>query len=232
MKKNVLAVILAAGKGNRFTHDVPKQYIELRRKPILAYSLEAFEHVDDVDAICVVASEDCFPTVERIAKKYKITKLQYVIQGGEVRTDSVRSALDIASEYTNVLIHDSARPLVPQECVQQMIDTLNSGCLATTAALESTDTVAVSMDRQTVANIPQRSNIFMIQTPQGFRSSIIKDAYDRMKNDELSPAFTDDCGLVMNYFPDVDIQIVPGSRGLHKLTYPEDMSVLESILKS
>ncbi|MBR3289951.1 MAG: 2-C-methyl-D-erythritol 4-phosphate cytidylyltransferase, partial [Clostridia bacterium] len=121
-----------------------------------------------------------------------------------------------------------ARPLLSQEVLERIISALNES-KAVTAAIPVTDTVVRADADAFVAETPDRSLLWQVQTPQGFDLYTIKEAYRRIDPAEL-PRFTDDGGVVRHVFPEIAVKLVPGSRRLMKLTYPEDLTLLSALL--
>ena len=134
-------------------------------------------------------------------------------------------------EPCHLIIHDAVRLLVTSLIIDHVIEALESHA-ACTAAIPSTDTILQSdTSRQFVDNIPDRSTLFQVQTPQGFHSDILTEAYNKALSD---PEFfsTDDCGVVKRYLPETPIKITQGLPFNIKLTYKEDLSIIERLLLS
>lgn len=229
MKK--LAVILAGGSGRRFGANTPKQFLKVAGKSILEHTLRAFQLSPDIDEICVVAHPDHLADVYLIRDNANISKLLSIIPGGDERRDSAIAAINHFSSLPNdaiILFHDAVRPLVSQRIIADCVDALNTYD-AVAAGIPSSDTIWEVNDHLDIVAIPQRSRLFRAQTPQGFRLGVIRDAYRKAQND---PGFvpTDDCGVVIRYAPTVKIHVVDGDPKNIKVTLPDDISFVESIL--
>lgn len=176
---NIAGVILAAGQGNRLGGDVPKQFMELNGRPVLEYSIEAFEQ-SSVDDIFIVADEEHAEDAQKVAMKFK--KVRNIIIGGEERSDSVYNALDFLNDRFKpdiVLIHDSARPFVTYKLIETIIEeTKENG--AAIAAMPSKDTIKVGNGEGFISQTLPRSESFLAQTPQGFNFTLIWEAYDQI----------------------------------------------------
>ena len=125
MNKNI-AMIIAGGIGARMHQDIPKQFINVKDKPVILYTLEAFQNHPNIDAIEVVCLEGWHDILRAYAKQFNITKLENIVVGGETGQDSIRNGLyDIAKRYNDdndiVLIHDSIRPMVSSEIISDNI---------------------------------------------------------------------------------------------------------------
>jgi 2-C-methyl-D-erythritol 4-phosphate cytidylyltransferase len=155
-----------------------------------------------------------------------------VIQGGATRTDSTRCAIAaLGEDECNVLFHDAARPLLDQRIIADCVSALATD-RAIGVAVPSSDTIVEVADG-VVTGMPRRDTLARCQTPQGFRLSVIRRAYELADADPsfpLRPA-TDDCGVVLRYLPDVPVRLVAGSERNIKITYPGDLEVAETLLR-
>lgn len=228
-KKNV-GVILAAGQGKRFQSNLPKQFVLLNNKPIICYSLETFNNHPLIDEIILVVDEEYIPYTKDLISSYNFKKISHVIPGGKERYESVNSALSVITKNENVLLHDSARPLVNEKQISDVINELNQYS-AVTIAIPAIDTTAIVNDKQIITSIPKRSSIWNIQTPQGFHSSLLIESYQKALCDNTISSFTDECGLIQYYNNTIEIKIVLGNQTLKKITYPSDIHLLEIFTK-
>lgn len=218
------AVILASGKGERFGSEVPKQFIKICGKTILEHSVEIFEQNNKIDKIIVVITPEYEQKAKDILSKYK--KICKILCGGKTRKESSYIGINsIEEEEANVLIHDCARPFLSQNVLNNCIEELEYQ-KAVTVAVPTTDTI-VEVKENYIKNIPSRSTLMNVQTPQCFRLSLIKKAHDLSKNEN---DFTDDCGLIIRYNL-CKISIVKGNRENIKITFPDDIVFTKEILK-
>ena len=220
----VVAVVLAAGFGTRFDENNPKQLVSVGDKPIVCWSIEAFERNDRVSDIIVVVNERVSNMVNMLIDEAGYTKVRAVIPGGSERVDSTRSALDLLKQAgipdgAKILIHDSVRPFVEQQSIDGCIDSLDQ-FNAATVAYASTDTILLTEDlgeRKVVRSVPDRTNAFRAQTPQAFRFGTITKAYELATADpDFHP--TDDTRVVVDYLPNEPVAIVAGSETNLKIT--------------
>lgn len=227
--KNV-AIILAAGTGSRMGEGCPKQFLRLNGRTVVEYSVDAFERCNAIDEIAVVMHPDHMQRMLQISKANNWAKLQHILAGGKERYLSTTAAIKAYSSYgeCNLLFHDAARPLVSDRIICDVADALHT-YNAVGVAVPMTDTVFIT-EGDTVRSIPDRRKLQRAQTPQGFRLSTIQQAYDIALRD---PDFvsTDDCGTVLRYLPNITIYIVRGDERNVKLTYKEDLPLIEQILK-
>lgn len=212
-----IAVILAGGVGVRAGGGKPKQFRLLPNgKTVLQTCVDAFE--GQVDAICVVIHPDCLEEARAMLENDQIM----LVPGGKERWESSWNALQALEdvEDVNVLIHDAARPFVSARIIGDVCRALESH-EAVTVAVPATDTL-YRVENSCIAEIPQRDFFMRAQTPQAFRLSLIRKAYEIALQDPNGICVTDDCGIVKHYLPEIPIYIVDGEETNKKLTYKED----------
>lgn len=225
-----IGVILAGGSGRRLGSELPKQFITIAGKTVLAHTLGVFEQNELIDEIIIVVHKDYLNETQEIITKERFGKVRMIIPGGKERYHSTLAALN-AYQDTNCkfIIHDAVRLLVTQQMISDTIEALDN-CEACTTAIPATDTILQSdATKQFVNAIPERSTLFQVQTPQGFLANTLREAYNKALTD---PCFfsTDDCGVVKRYLPEISIKIIQGSPSNVKLTYKEDISLIERCL--
>ena len=227
---HISAIILAAGSGKRMGGNVKKQYLDLCGHSILWYSLRAFEDSDVDEIIIVCAKED----IERSdAYRSEFHKLTNVVTGGAQRYNSVHHGLKATEGCDLVLIHDGARPFVSTDIINgciRMLDT-EEGCVA---AVPSKDTVKIVDRGGYVISTPDRDSVWIMQTPQAFRYTAIRPAYDRLIEAEESGTLvgvniTDDA-MVAEHFGNIRVKMAEGSYDNIKITTPSDLVIGQAIL--
>jgi 2-C-methyl-D-erythritol 4-phosphate cytidylyltransferase len=234
MKKNI-AVILAAGSGERSGFDVPKQMMKLAGKPIIEHTISAFHNTNCIDEIIVVTSANCIEKIEDIVSNRAFNKVKKIIRGGKERYESSLAAINATEQEAKtgdvrLIFHDAVRPLVSERIIQDVVHALDH-YNAVDVVVPTTDTI-ISADpiTNTIDSVPMRQKLRNGQTPQGFKWEIIKAAYDLATKD---PKFitTDDCGVVLKYLPDEKIFLVTGEHNNIKLTYKEDLHIIDKFLQ-
>lgn len=227
MSEKVVAIVLAAGAGKRMGAKMPKQYIPMKGKPVMAYALEAFE-VSAVDGIVlVVAPGEASYCKNEIVDKYHMHKVEAIVEGGNERYDSVYAGLQ-ATQADYVLIHDSARAFVSQEVIARSIASVKEfgACVV---GVPSKDTVKIATQETFVAETPKRDLVWSVQTPQCFRLPLIKEAYEKMYAKNVS-GLTDD-SMVVEQMLGLPVKLVMGDYENIKVTTPDDLLLGEKILE-
>ena len=225
-----IGIILAGGSGTRLGAAVPKQFLTLAGKTVLEHSADTFHSHPLIDEMVIVCASGWIDKVRTMTKDKGWAKVKHIIAGGAERYLSSLNAMELYrnSPECNLIFHDAARPLVSAAIITDVINALDNW-QAVDAAIPATDTVVLTQPEQkTIANIPDRSQLYLEQTPQGFRKSVILEAYRLAMQD---PGFksTDDCGTIVKYLPGIPVYLTPGSHANMKLTYAEDIPVLEAI---
>ena len=224
----VCAIIVAGGYGKRFGSIKKKQFIEICGKPVLYYSIDAFDSCELVSEIIVVLPASDLEFYDRaISKIKKFKKVLKVAQGGKSRQDSVYNGLENVSNKTDiVLVHDAARPLVNISTINKVIEqSIKSDCAI--CAIPVNDTVKQSTGDSLVEKTISREGLWLAQTPQGFKYSLIKSAFKNAY--EKNIVGTDESSLVENL--GIKPAIVEGSKYNLKITNPEDLKLAEFYLK-
>ena len=230
--KNV-AVILAAGSGSRTGLATPKQFLPLGGKTVLEHSVQTFNDHPGIDEVVIVTATEFIERVQAIVKANGWTKVSAVLAGGKERFDSSLAAVRHFADNPDavMLFHDAARPLVSERIISDAIKAMEMYD-AVDVAIPAVDTIVQCNREGThMESIQDRNLLWRMQTPQGFRQKTIQEAYRIALQDPQFTA-TDDCGTVLRYLPDVKVGIVRGSERNIKLTYADDLSLLEFLLSS
>ena len=227
--KKTVAIILAAGNGKRMHSSIPKQYLLLDGKPILYYSLKAFEESSVDEIILVVGKNDIDYCRKTIVDKYHFKKVCNIIEGGEERYHSVYHALKAISFADYVLIHDGARPFITAETIETTIVqvALYNACVV---GVPTKDTIKIVNEQGIVVETPKRDNVWVIQTPQAFSFDIIMKAYKMIMDIDGTVNITDDA-MVVECTMQYPIKLVMGSYRNIKVTTPEDILIGEAFIK-
>ena len=211
----VIAIIVAAGRGKRLGSSLPKQFLKVRGRTILEMSVEAFEQNKYVDEIFVAANADYCELTEKLCRGF--SKLKKIVAGGAERQESVRAALDcLRGENGIVLVHDAARPFVSEAVINAVIEgTADFGAAIPTVPAKDTIRQVDGTGSRTL----QRETLACVQTPQGFRISLLKHAFEKAQAEGFLG--TDDASLVERM--GINISMVQGEDANRKITTREDL---------
>ncbi len=227
-KPNVSAIIVAGGTGKRFGNLGKKQFFELNGKPVLYYSIDAFDKCKLIsEIILVLPAENMDYYDSTLAKIQNFENTIKVTEGGELRQDSVYKGLNKVSKNTDVvLVHDAARPLVSLKIIEQVIQhALLSDCAI--CALPVNDTLKQATADLVIEKTIPRDGLWLAQTPQGFKYHLLKSAMKYANDNKISG--TDESSFVEQL--GIKPVIVEGSKYNLKITNPEDLKLAEYYLK-
>lgn len=227
-----IALIFAGGVGIRMGSSVPKQFLEICGKPVLALTLELFQNHPEVDGIWIVAAKENFGRVNEIVSKYGITKYLGVAEGGASAQESIYNGLKAVAAQepadTIVLLHDGVRPYVLPEVISANIDSVrkNGNAVTFTPCFE---TLVISEDGRHISDIPPRRMSYSAQAPQSFRLGDILAAHEKIR--QMPGGYTDMVDqATICWKLGIPINLVLGNRGNIKVTTPEDMITLEALI--
>ncbi len=222
------AIILAAGRGERMGGKEDKAFIGLGPRPIVAYSLLAFEACPEVEAIVLVVRGDRIASSRGLCRELGVSKVFAVVDGGSRRQDSVRAGLAaIPPEAGIVAIHDSARPLVTPELIAKTIESARKTGSGV-AARKVVDTIKVVADGNVASSTLDRAKLWAVETPQTFSTMLIRRAYDAVA--EAGQTVTDDAGALE--FIGEKASLVEWRKPNFKVTVPDDLAVAEKLLRT
>lgn len=225
-----IALILAGGSGHRMNHEIPKQFLNVNDKPVIIYTLEAFQRHPDIDEIGVVCIDGWHDILKAYARQYKIDKLTWVISGGENGQASIRNGVFEAEKRYKpddiILIHDAIRPLVSEEIISDCIvkcKRYGSAIVVTpcnTAVLRRTS-------EELSSEVVPRDTLVMTQTPQAFPIGRLANAHRRALELGITNSVAS-CTLMIELGEQVYFSV--GSETNIKLTTPDDIKIFKALL--
>ena len=225
-----VALIIAGGAGNRMQQDIPKQFITVNERPVIVYTLEAFEKHPEIDSIAVVCIEGWEQVLRAYAKQFNISKLQYVVPGGKNGQDSIRNGVFELEKHFDgddiVLIHDAIRPMVSAEIISDNIRTAREFGNAVTV-IPCAEAMMQTEDGKVSTGSYPRDRLKRTQTPQAFRIGDIC----RLHRDALEAGITNSvasCTLMIEMGRQVYFSA--GSEKNIKLTTVEDIDIFKALL--
>lgn len=217
------ALIVAGGIGKRMGTDIPKQFLELAGKPVLMQTIERFRSFDESIRIITVIPESQFAFWGELQKKYSFSVPHILVRGGLHRFISVKNGLNVIKDDGLVAIHDGVRPLVSGETIKRCFETAEKFGNAV-PVINPSDSLRMITDQGN--NPVNRDNFRLIQTPQVFKTAIIKKAYLQDYRDE----FTDDATVLES--TGAVIHLVDGNRENLKITNPVDLLIAETLFRA
>jgi len=215
------AIIVAGGTGSRMQSDIPKQFLLLNGRPMMMYTIEAFYHCTAHPEIIVVLHPQHHDYWLQLCAAHNFVIPHQLVNGGDTRFHSVKHGLNIIDGDAIIAVHDAVRPLVDVRVIDQSY-TVAAEKGNAIVAVQSRDSIRQLKNNRSAA-IP-RNEIYLVQTPQTFRSAILKKAYEQ----PYQPDFTDDASVVE--LSGVDIHITKGHYTNIKVTFPEDIAIAEMLL--
>ena len=220
--KNV-AIVLAAGQGKRMKSTVQKQYLLIKEKPVLYYTLSVFENSPLISEIVLVTGKDEIEYCQKeIVEKYGFEKVQKIVPGGKERYHSVYEGIKAIETADYVFIHDGARPFVDGEMIARVCDAVveHKACVV---GMPVKDTIKIADDAGFAEQTPDRRKVWQVQTPQTFEYQLIKEAYEKLLAEEPE-GITDDA-MVVETMTEHKVKLVEGSYRNIKITTPEDLDI-------
>ena len=220
----IYAIIPSGGVGSRINSSLPKQYIKVHGKELIAYTLEKFQNCSKIDEIIIPAEKEYFDLLDQVKITYNISKLSRIVEGGNTRQDSVYNALNSieAEENDLILVHDAARPLLPEDVLLDAIETASSNGTAL-VALRAKDTII--QGDEFVDKYLDRNVIYQVQTPQIFTYKTLVNAMNLAKNESF-------LGLdesILVHRTSNRVKIVEGSSFNFKVTTDSDLDLFRLI---
>ena len=220
---SVWAVLAAAGRGERLGYDRPKAFAPLGGRPLLAESLERLENSEWIEFIVIAAPAEWEEPSILLAEELGAGKVSSVVTGGASRSESVREALaEVADDAAVVLVHDAARPLVPEEVIERVLAPLSEGWDGVAPGLSVGDTIKRIEGDRVVETLP-RGELVAVQTPQAFIASVLREAL----SGDVSAA--SDCASLVETRGG-RVKVVEGDPRLLKVTSAEDLALVETWL--
>lgn len=231
-KARTIALLTAGGSGTRMKQEIPKQFLTINERPVIIYTLEAFQKHSGVDVIIVACKEGWENVLEAYAKQFNITKLKHIVAGGETGQQSIYNALmELEKHYDGddiVLIHDGNRPMVSEEIISDCIAvTIEKGCAIT--AIPCQEAVFDSEDGVESCRSYPRERLKRTQTPHGFRLADICSLHRRALEAGITESVA---ACTMKVELGEKIYFSTGSEKNIKLTTVEDIDIFKALLKS
>ena len=221
----ISAIVLAGGRGKRMNYHKSKQFIEIKGKPVLVYTLEKFIYNKSIDEVILVLPEDEVDYCKKeVLQKYSL-KVDRIVIGGKERQDSVFNALEAMEKANIVLIHDGARPFISEKIIEEGIKYANIYGAAAPGVTPK-DTIKIKNEDNISVDTPHRNTLVAVQTPQCFKYDEIYQCHRKIK--EENAIVTDDTSVVERYGHKV--YLYEGDYTNIKITTPEDLILAERLI--
>ncbi|GAA0109801.1 MULTISPECIES: 2-C-methyl-D-erythritol 4-phosphate cytidylyltransferase [Clostridium] len=225
-----IALIIAGGVGQRTNQDIPKQFINVNDKPVIIYTLEAFQKHEEIDAIEVVCLDGWHDILSAYAKQFNITKLKKIVSGGDNGQSSIRNGVySISEKYSQddmILVHDAIRPMVSEEIISDCIKTCKEYGSAITS-IPCAEAMLYSTDKLKSDKIISRDELLRTQTPQAFTIGKLKSAHEEALKKGITNSVAS-CTLMIELGERVYFS--KGSEKNIKLTTAEDFEIFRALL--
>lgn len=224
-------VLLAGGVGTRMGTDIPKQFLEVDSKPIIIYSLENFQRNQQIKGIVIVCLKEWIPFLRELIKQYALTKVGWIIEGGETGHDSIRNGIFFLRDKIQpddfVIIHDAVRPILPQKAIDEVIRVAHEMGNAS-SSIACHPPIVYTEDHVSGITDIDREHVMLTASPQAFRYSLALKCYERAEEENLhNTTFTSSllihCGERV-YF-------AKGTTSNIKITRKEDLALFSALLK-
>jgi 2-C-methyl-D-erythritol 4-phosphate cytidylyltransferase len=225
---NVCVIIPAGGKGERFGSDTPKQFIDLKGKPVIVHTIENFNDIEDIKSIVIAVHSEWFTFTKELVQTYKLEKVKDIVVGGKERQDSIFNALHskAAKDTDLIIIHDAIRPFVSQQSIKKIINQAEDNG-AVILGLTPKDPVKEIDHKGEIVRTLQRGKLSISQTPQAFWTDIIMNSYEKAR--EVNYVGADSAQLVE--FAGYKVSVIEGDDTNIKLATPLDLKIAELILE-
>ena len=225
-----IAIIIAGGSGARMQQDIPKQFLNVFDKPVILYTLEAFQNHPEIDAIEVVCIEGWHEILRAYCKQFNITKLENIVNGGKCGQESIRNGLmDVRSHHKDddiVLIHDSIRPMISDKIISDCISVCRQHGNAITV-IPCAEAMLTTSDGRSSDDLYDRDSLKRTQTPQAFRIGDLASAHEEAQQKGITNSIAS-CTLFVELGRKVWFSA--GSEKNVKLTTPEDIEIFKALL--
>ena len=227
--KNYL-ILLAGGVGKRMGGEIPKQFMEVNGKPIIVYSIENFQRNDKIEKIVVVCLKEWIGYLEKIVEKYKLTKVEWIIEGGNTGHDSIRNGIFFLKDKIEptdfVVIHDAVRPVLPQRAINEVLRVAHDKGNASSSIVCHPPIVYTDDFKSGVSDI-DREHVMLTASPQVYKYSLALNCYEKAEVEDKHD-FTFTSSLLIHY--NERVYFAKGTTCNIKITRKEDLALFKALL--
>ena len=224
-------IILAGGVGRRMDSDIPKQFLEVENKPIIVYTIERFQRNDNIEKILVVCLPEWISYLKDLIKKYSLSKVQWIVEGGATGHDSIRNGVFYLRNKINmddyIVIHDAVRPILPQKAIDEVLRVAHENGNASSSIVCHPPIVYTEDHKSGIKDI-DREHVMLTASPQVYKFSLALKYYDKAE-EENKHAFTFTSSLFIHYGERV--YFAKGTTNNIKITQKEDIALFSALNK-
>lgn len=223
-------ILLAGGVGKRMGADIPKQFIKVKGKPIIVYSIENFQRNEQIEKIVVVCVKDWIDYVKELVKEYGLTKVEWVIEGGNTGHDSIKNGVFFLKDKVNpddyIIVHDAVRPILPQKAINEVLRVAHEKGNASSSIVCHPPIVYTEDGESGVKDI-DREHVMLTASPQAYKFSLALSCYEKAEAENKNN-FTFTSSLLIHYGERV--YFAKGTTSNIKVTKKEDIALFEALL--
>lgn len=224
-------ILLAGGVGKRMDSEIPKQFLEVRGKPIIIYSLENFERNPQIEKVVIVCIKDWIDYLKELLEKYKINKALWITEGGATGHDSIRNGVYFLRDKIQpddfVIVHDAVRPILPQKAIDEVIRVAHENGNASSSVACHPPIVYTEDFKSGIKDV-DREHVMLTASPQAYRYDLVLKCYDKAE-EENKHNFTFTSSLLIHYGERV--YFAKGTTSNIKITQKEDLALFEALLQ-
>ena len=221
---------LRAAAGKECQSEIPKQFIEVKGKPIIVYTLEKFQNNSQIEGIVVVCVKDWAEYLKQLLEQYGLTKVRWVIEGGDTGHDSIRNGVFFLRDKLEpddfIIVHDAVRPVLPRKAVDEVIRVAHENGNASSSIACHPPIVYTEDFRSGIRDV-DREHVMLTASPQAYRYSLALECY-KLAEKENKHGFTFTSSLLIHYGHRV--YFAKGTTSNIKITKPEDLALFEALL--
>ena len=223
-------ILLAGGVGKRMGADIPKQFIKVKGKPIIVYSIENFQRNEQIEKIVVVCVKDWIDYVKELVIDYGLTKVEWIIEGGSSGHDSIKNGVFFLKDKVNpddyIVVHDAVRPILPQKAINEVLRVAHEKGNASSSIVCHPPIVYTEDGESGVKDI-DREHVMLTASPQAYKFSLALSCYEKAEAENKNN-FTFTSSLLIHYGERV--YFAKGTTSNIKVTKKEDIALFEALL--
>ena len=223
-------VLLAGGVGKRMQSETPKQFLEVKGKPIIVYSIENFQRNDQIESIVVVCIKDWIEHLHGLIEKYNLSKVKWIIEGGNTGHDSIRNGVfflkDKCEPDDYIIVHDAVRPILPQKAIDEVLSVAHENGNAS-SSIACHPPIVYTEDFKSGIKDVDRDHVMLTASPQAYKYSLALKCYKKAEQ-ENKHDFTFTSSLLIHYGERV--YFAKGTTNNIKVTQKEDLALFEALL--